>query len=124
MSTSKELASVLARVNKLPLTISKLDEQICAVDERMHALKKAGLIYATGHVRAGKYFMLVHPQKNGVRPKPTYVGTDAKKILEAKEAIERAKEYDKLAEVSKTLAAKVRDAKDALGQLERALTLR
>jgi hypothetical protein len=124
MSTSKELANLLTRVQKLPAAITALDEQVRAVDERMRVLKKAGLIYAAGHWRAGKYFMLVHPQKNGVRPSPTYIGTDEKKILEAQQGIERAKEYDQLAQVAQKLARKASEARDALSQLERTLILR
>lgn len=124
MNTSKELAALMARVQSLPTLITDLETQINAVDERMKVLKKAGLIYASGHWRAQKYFMLVYPQKDGVRPGPTYIGTDEKKIQEAQLGIERAKEYDQLTTVAQQLAHKVRDAKDALSQLERVLTIR
>lgn len=123
MRTSKEIANLVKRVQKLPATLTALNDQVQAVEDRMRALKAAGLTYASGHWRAGKYFMLVYPQKNGVRPSPGYIGTDKQKILEAQQGIERAKEYDQLAQVARQLTRQVEEAKGALLDLERFLTL-
>lgn len=124
MSMSKNLAGLINRVEALPKLISDLEVQINAVAERMAVLKKDGLIYASGHWRQQKYFMLVYPQVDGERPSPTYIGTDPEKIQKAQLGMERAKEYDDLAKVAKSLEHKVYEAQIALTQLERALTLR
>lgn len=124
MTIQKELTDLFARVQDLPARIKLIEDQINAVDARMTALKDAGLIYASGHWKAGKYFQLVYPQKDGVRPSPTYIGTDEKKILAAQQGMERAKEYDELARVAQHLAGKVTDARYKLRELEAVLTLR
>jgi hypothetical protein len=119
---NKDIAALMARVQKLPEKIEAIEAQIQEIQQRMQVLKKAGLIYATGHWRAQKYFTLIYPQKDGVRPSPTYVGTDEAKIQQAIEGMERAKEYDSLEQICREKAVLLRDASMALASLERILS--
>lgn len=119
---TKDIAALMARVQKLPAKIDAIEAQIHAVQERMQVLKKAGLIYASGHWRAKKYFTLIHPQKDGVRPNPTYIGTDENKIKDALQGIERAKEYDQLDKIANEQADVLSEASRALSSLESILT--
>jgi hypothetical protein len=121
---TKDIAALMTRVQKLPEKIDAIEAQIHGVQERMQALKKAGLIYASGHWRAQKYFTLIYPQKDGVRPSPTYIGTDETKIQEALQGIERAKEYDRLKKIALEQASILSEASLSLSELESILTIR
>jgi hypothetical protein len=128
MVTTKKPASIEAavdrmikRVNQVPVMLAAYLREIEAVDEEMRELKKAGLIYASPHWRKNKYFLLVYPQKNGTRPNPKYIGTDAKEIERALASIKRAKEYDKKAKKLNALNAKLLSIERALHGLESVL---
>lgn len=119
---TKELVSIKGRVEQLPKLIDALSAKAKAIEARMAALKRAGLIYAKPHWRNQKYFLLVHPMVNGERPTPTYIGTDEEKIKAATDSIARAAEYDALAIQAEAYARQVGDAGRVLRELERALS--
>ena len=128
MATKKnhtvELVKLAADV---PSLIDALEGQIAEVVERMAALKKAGLIYATEHWRKDgdgqpKYFYLLYPQKNGEPRRRDYVGCDAERIEEARAGIVRANEYDKLAAQHAAFTSRVRRVAEALHDARRYLT--
>ena len=73
------------------------------IERTMRKLQTQGLIRATMHWRDDRYLYLLHPSKVGEPRKREYVGTDAKRINAAKEAIARAARYDALKKELATL---------------------
>lgn len=122
--TTKDLATILRRLEELPALVNSLHVHIDSLESRMAALKGAGLIYAKPHWRENKYFMLVPPMANGHRPNPTYVGIDSTKIIAATAGIARAKEYDELRSLVEIYANKITDASRIVVELERVFTYR
>lgn len=118
---NKAVSLLMEQSKVLPDLIIQVSAQVDAVQERMKELEEAGLIYATGHWRASKYFMLVYPQKEGVRPSPTYIGTDEAKIQLAMEGIERAKEYESLAAIVRHQADSLLEAEHLMSGITRIL---
>jgi hypothetical protein len=126
-SSRIEVEAVYDLARQLPSLLQRQEDELREVQEHMHALKAAGLIYAAEHWRNKKYFYLIYPQVGGQR-KRQYVGTDPKRIAEAKAGIQRGKDYDLLNEKvaaieSRIVAAKRRiisaqfELKSALSQL-------
>ena len=77
----------------------------CAdVAERMAALEAAGLIYAAEHWRAGRYLYLIYPMVDGVRPSPTYIGSDPARIAAAQAGIERGARFESYKQEASRLA--------------------
>jgi len=89
------LTTLRRHAGRVPSLIDQIDREVARITERMTALRKAGLIYASPYWREKKYFYLIHPTTTEGR-KREYVGTDTAKIEQATAAIERATEYDLL----------------------------
>jgi hypothetical protein len=109
-ATTKALETL---ADKLPAVIASQKEILAAKTREMQELKAAGLIYAKPHMRAGKYFYLIFPSRNGERER-RYVGADPKKIDEAKAAMRRAVEYDRLAAEVRGLEQRLARGLDSL----------
>lgn len=86
-----------AKLDKLAAILSHMETINHNTRQEMQALEKAGLKYATPHYRAERYLYLIHPQHNGERIRE-YVGADPAKITAALDAINRAHQFDRLAE--------------------------
>lgn len=112
---------------ELPALIDALEVEIETVTQRMAALKKAGLIYASEHWRKDaegnpKYFYLLYPQQPGEPRKREYVGCDTDRIEEARAGIARAKEYDECGAVLAGLNSRVHHVIQAMQDARRYLT--
>lgn len=104
MTTNKGPISRLTEVAAaLPGVIAKLDAAKNDLAQRMAALERLGLIYATVHMKDGKYATLLYPIQPGQPRRRKYVGRDPQKIMDAKDAIQRAKDYDELAKQGERL---------------------
>lgn len=99
----KTVTTVAAVAATLPDLIGKIDTELKDIAAQMAALKKAGLIYAGEHMKDGKYLILLHPSQAGDKRVREYVGKDPQKIKEARDAIQRSKEYDELGRQSELL---------------------
>lgn len=118
----KQVASVAALAATLPDLIGKLRTELEDINGQMAALKRAGLIYASEHMKDGKYLVLVYPSKNGEARRRDYVGKKPQKIQEAREAIQRAREYDTLEREAQRVQSIVSQGHDALLNATRVLT--
>lgn len=90
----------VATLQRIKAILDNLDMLAHNTEQEMAALKTAGVKYATPHYRAGRYLYLIHPQKDGERVRE-YIGADPEKITAALDAINRAHQYDQLAETLK-----------------------
>lgn len=97
MAKGKIIGELIDLSEKLPTLIQKHSAQLDDIQRQMAELKEAGLIYASTHMREGKYFYLVYPVKSGDKRRRDYIGTDKTKIDEALASIARGKAYDALA---------------------------
>lgn len=71
--------------------------QLIAHNRQQMASLENQRIYATPHMRAGKYLYLIYPtNKDGSRVRE-YIGADKNRIKEALIKVENAKHYDRLA---------------------------
>ncbi|WP_272688280.1 hypothetical protein [Providencia sp. PROV041] len=126
--TNKAHTAELVKLSaELPALIDALEVEIQTVTQRMAALKKAGLIYASEHWRKDaegnpKYFYLLSPQQPGEPRKREYVGCDADRIEEARAGIARAKEYDECGAVLAGLNSRVHHVIQAMQDARRYLT--
>ncbi|AIV73621.1 hypothetical protein X994_6626 (plasmid) [Burkholderia pseudomallei] len=126
--TKKAHTAELVKLSaELPALIDALEVEIETVTQRMAALKKAGLIYASEHWRKDaegnpKYFYLLYPQQPGEPRKREYVGCDADRIEEARAGIARAKEYDECGAVLAGLNSRVHHVIQAMQDARRYLT--
>lgn len=109
-ATTKALETL---ADKLPAVIASQKEILAAKTREMQALKAAGLIYAKPHMRENKYMILVFPSHNGERER-RYVGASEKKKAEAKAAMQRAVEYDRLAAEVRGLEQRLARGLDSL----------
>ncbi len=106
MTTNKKPISRLTEVTAtLPGIIARLDAAKTDLAERMAALEQQGLIYATVHMKDGKYAVLLYPILPGQPRRRVYVGKDPQKVQDAQDAIQRAKDYDELAKQAARLEA-------------------
>jgi hypothetical protein len=105
-----EVEAVNDLARQLPSLLQRQEDELREVQERMHALKAAGLIYAAEHWRNKKYFYLIYPQVGGQR-KRQYVGTDPDRIAEARAGIQRGKDYDLLKENVAAIESRITAAK-------------
>jgi len=104
MNMSKHHITKLASMStQLPDLIANLDATGTELARQMGELKSKGLIYATEHWKDRKYMTLLYPIRAGEPRKREYVGKDPVKVQEAKDKIQRAKEYDALAAQVKQL---------------------
>lgn len=104
MTTHKNTITRLADIAaSLPGLITKLDATRNELAARMGTLQRDGLIYATEHMKDGKYLVLLHPIKNGGPRRREYVGKDPRKVQAARDSIRRTKEYDELLSRSQQL---------------------
>ncbi len=110
LTVVKELRTTLAA---LPSVIDGYVSTLAEIHKNMQALKRAGLIYAGQHWRAGKYFYLIYPDKGAGRVRE-YIGIDAKKIAAAKAGVERAEKYDQLALQSRNLERRLCEGRRVL----------
>ena len=106
----------------LPDRIAQLDTAKNELDAKMRALKEQGLIYASEHMKDGKYLVLVYPMQPGEARRREYVGKDPQKMQEARAAIQRGKDYDMLAQRSRRLESILSDGLSSLQDGLRALT--
>lgn len=119
-----ELGKIAA---SLPKLIAAADARSLAIVDRMAALEEAGLIYATEHWRRARktgepaYLYLLHPSHAGELRRREYVGRDEQRIESAREGIQRAKEFDVLAEQHQYLQAQLEEACDTLRRAKRLL---
>jgi len=95
MDASNIMKAFRRHAGKLPELIERNANEVERLAGEMKTLKKAGLIYASPHWRAKKYFYLIHPTNADGRRRE-YVGTDPDKIADAHAGIERAEQYDAL----------------------------
>jgi len=95
VDAKKLLKALTVQAGKLPDLIELNAKEVQRLNDQMRALKKAGLVYASPHWRAKKYFYLIHPSTADGRIRE-YVGTDRDKIADAQAGIERAAQYDEL----------------------------
>lgn len=107
----------LAKLEKLAAILSHMETINHNTRQEMQVLQKAGLKYATPHYRAERYLYLIHPQHNGERIRE-YVGADPAKIAAALDAINRAHQFDRLAEDLKREEARMNEVEY---QLDRAI---
>lgn len=123
MTTNKGPISRLAEVvAALPGVIAKLDAAKNDLAQRMAALEQRGLIYATVHMKDGKYATLLYPIQPGQPRRRKYVGRDPQKIMDAKDAIQRAKDYDELAKQGERLDMVLAQGYRSLQEATRELT--
>lgn len=120
----KIVTTVAAVAASLPDLIGKLDTELKDIAEQMAALKKAGLIYANEHMKDGKYLVLLHPSQAGDKRVREYVGKDTQKIKEARDAIQRAKDYDELGRQSERLEQVLAQGHRSLQEAARILSTR
>lgn len=106
----------------MPELIASLDAAGIELAERMSALKAQGLIYATEHWKDRKYMTLLYPIQAGEPRKRVYVGKDPVKVQEAKDQIQRAKDYDALAEKARRLDAALVEGLTRLQEATRVLS--
>ena len=114
MANSKIIVELEELSSKLPSLIAQHSALVDSISAKMDELKNAGLIYASSHMREGKYFYLVYPVKTGEKRKREYIGTDKAKIEAAQSAIERAKKFE-------VLAAQLKQHEAQLGERRRVL---
>jgi hypothetical protein len=103
--TKNHIESLSAVAASLPGCIGKLDALRAEIAGKMDALKERGLIYATEHMKDGKYLVLLYPIQRGEPRRREYVGKEPQKMQEAREAMQRARDYDVLAAQAKCLDA-------------------
>ncbi|EMP3151353.1 hypothetical protein WDX82_004789 [Salmonella enterica] len=126
--TKKAHTNELVKLSaELPPLIDALEVEIESITQRMAALKKAGLVYASEHWRKDsegtpKYFYLLYPQQPGEPRKREYVGCDEHRIEEARAGIARAKEYDELGATLAGFNSRVHHVGQALNEARRYLT--
>lgn len=120
----KIVTTVAAVAASLPDLIGKLDTELKDIAAQMAALKKAGLIYANEHMKDGKYLVLLHPSQAGDKRVREYVGKDPQKIKEARDAIQRAKDYDELGRQSERLELVLAQGHRSLQEAARTLSTR
>lgn len=120
----KNVANISALAASLPDLIGKLDGELKDLAGRMAALKKAGLIYAAEHMKDGKYMVLLYPSQSGETRRREYVGKKPGKIQEARDAIQRAKDYDALAKQYERLDLIVSHGYRSLQEAARTLSTR
>lgn len=123
--TKNHIQSLSAVAASLPGCIAKLDASRAEIAGKMGALKDLGLIYATEHMKDGKYLVLLYPIQPGQPRRREYVGKDPQKMQEAREAMQRARDYDALEAQAKRLDAVLYEGlgklQDAARVLARAL---
>lgn len=102
-----------ALAETLPAIIARQKEALAVRTREMQTLKREGLIYAAEHWRAKKYLYLIFPSHNGERER-RYVGADESKVAEARAAIQRAKDYDRLAADVRSLEQCLARGRDSL----------
>jgi hypothetical protein len=124
MTTTRNQISNLTDVAAtLPGIIAKLSAAKTDLAERMAAIKRLGLIYASPHMKDGKYMILLYPIQPGQPRRRTYVGKEPQKVQEALEAIQRGKDYAELSQqaerLESTLASGYRGLQDAVRELGR-----
>jgi len=123
--TKNHIQSLSAVAASLPGCIAKLDASRAEIAGKMGALKDLGLIYATEHMKDGKYLVLLYPIQPGQPRRREYVGKDPQKMQEAREAMQRARDYDALEAQAKRLDALLYEGlgklQDAARVLARAL---
>ena len=123
--TKNHIQSLSAIAASLPGCIAKLDASRAEIAGKMGALKELGLIYATEHMKDGKYLVLLYPIQPGEPRRREYVGKDPQKMQEAREAMQRARDYDALEAQVKRLDAVLYEGlgklQDAARVLARAL---
>ena len=123
--TKNHIQSLSAVAASLPGCIAKLDASRAEIAGKMDALKRLGLIYATEHMKDGKYLVLLYPIQSGEPRRREYVGKDPQKMQDAREAMQRARDYDALEAQAKRLDAVLYEGlgklQDAARVLARAL---
>jgi hypothetical protein len=123
--TKNHIESLSAVAASLPGCIAKLDALRAEIAGNMDALKERGLIYATEHMKDGKYLVLLYPIQPGKPRRRDYVGKEPQRMQEAREAMQRARDYDVLAAQVKRLDAVLYEGlgklQDAARVLARAL---
>lgn len=115
--TKNHIQSLSAVAASLPGCIAKLDASRAEIAGKMGALKDLGLIYATEHMKDGKYLVLLYPIQPGQPRRREYVGKDPQKMQEAREAMQRARDYEALEAQAKRLDAVLYEG---LGKLQEA----
>jgi hypothetical protein len=121
----KEVANVAALAAALPDLIGKLRGELEEIQGRMATLKKAGLIYAGIHMKDGKYMVLVHPSEGGGdQRRREYIGNDPQKMQEARDAVQRAKDYEALGQEAQRLLGIVAEGHRALQEAIQTLSRR
>lgn len=109
-STKQHISNLNTISTQLPALIASLDLATTELARRMHELEKQGLIYATEHWKDRKYMMLLYPIKPGKPRQREYVGNDETKVKDAQAKIQRAKDFDALAEQAKRIDGALTEA--------------
>jgi hypothetical protein len=123
MTTNKgPIARLTEIAAALPGVIAKMDAAKNDLAQRMASLEQLGLIYATVHMKDGKYATLLYPIQPGQPRRRKYVGRDPQKIMDAKDAIQRAKDYDELAKQGERLDMVLAQGYRSLQEATRELT--
>lgn len=123
MTTNKgPIARLTEIAAALPGVIAKMDTAKNDLAQRMASLEQLGLIYATVHMKDGKYATLLYPIQPGQPRRRKYVGRDPQKIMDAKDAIQRAKDYDELAKQGERLDMVLAQGYRSLQEATRELT--
>ena len=86
-----------ALANELPALITAQKSTLQVIEQQMTALKDAGLIYANEYWRDDKYMYLNYPTEDCGKRKREYIGCDPGRIQAARDGMQRAIEYDRLA---------------------------
>ena len=115
------IANVEELASQLPALIAAHKADLASKQKAMNDLQTAGLAYAVEHWHDGKYLYLIHPSRNGQRPRK-YVGANPAKIAEAQASIRRAGEYDALSQEAVKIEAKMRLTGDRLRDAVAVLT--
>lgn len=117
--TKNYSAEIFKLADGLAAKIAELEASIQAIDTHMAELQAAGLIYATEHWRKDgsgkpKFMYLLYPSRAGEKRRRDYIGSDDAKVAQARAGMERAKEFDRLANQQRQLIGRVYSVGDDL----------
>jgi exonuclease VII small subunit len=114
--------SLSAIVASLPNCIEQLEAATTSLAEKKSALQNQGLIYASPHMKDGKYLVLLYPIQPGEARRRQYIGNDPAKVSDALAKIRRAKEYDELVERERQIVSAMQEGLLSLQAASRALS--
>ena len=97
--TTDQIRAIQTRAKALLQTAKMWQRRLDAIEREITALEQQGTTDGRPYWRTrGKrrYLELIHPQRDGKRPRDTYVGIDPAKIAEALAQVKRAEKVQAL----------------------------